>query len=153
MWESADFPVDPQFHPVTALGLPDYPAASLSDSDARIVYVHGERLMRQKHNTLIEKGATAEERARQMHGMRSGLRIWTRGLMSDLAAVRELQTYERNRTFEEFVGLHRKGGLTGDDVYEAIVVSSTKSRPSVNDELGIDPENPPPLPPVPPEVI
>lgn len=36
----------------------------------------------------------------------------------------------------------------GDEIYEAIVESSTRSRGSVNESLGIDPENPPDLPPM-----
>jgi hypothetical protein len=48
--------IEPQFHPVTALGLPKYSAASLSDDETRMVYIHGELLMRKRHEELARDG-------------------------------------------------------------------------------------------------
>ena len=59
-----------------------------------------------------------------------------------------LNENEPNPTFEELVERQRRKGREGDAIYEAIIASATRSRASVNEALGIDPENPPPLPPM-----
>ena len=138
--------IDPQFHPVTALGLPNYSAAALSNDETRLVYLHGELLMGEHHKQLVSEGRGVEERARTMWALRCALRTWTRTLMSDTAMADLLETYERNPSFDDLVALHEGKGLTGDAVYEAIIASSTRSRPSVNGP--INPKSPPPLPPL-----
>jgi hypothetical protein len=148
MSEDPSRPVDPQFDPVTQLQLPSYGAESLSDEEARTMYVHGELRMRQVHAELAAAGVALEERARRMWGLRIALRTWTRRLMSNTPLAVWLADNERNPTFEQLVALNERRGLVGDDVYEAIIASSTQSRPKVNEELGIDPQNPPPLPPL-----
>lgn len=140
--------IEPQFHPVTALGLPDYSAASLSNDETRMVYIHGELRMRELHNDLVRDGLGVEERAKAMFALRYALRTWTRTLMSDTAMAEWLEANERKPTFDQLVALHEGRGLTGDALYIAIITSSTRSRPSVNSQLGIDPEAPPPLPPL-----
>jgi hypothetical protein len=144
----AGMSIEPQVHPVTALGLPEYSAASLSDDETRLVYIHGELLMRKRHNELAGEGMAVEEQAKTMFALRCALRTWTRTLMSNTAMAEWLEANERNPTFDQLVALHERRGLTGDTVYIAIITSSTRSRPSVNAQNGVDPDNPPPLPPV-----
>lgn len=147
-----DFPADEaDFHPVGALDLPNYPLASLSNRDTRSVYANGELRMWQLHQRLVDEGMVVEDRARRMCRYRNALRLWTRMLMKDRDGAAALATYEPNRTFEQLEARQRAKGLAGDAIYEAIIESSTRSRPDVNDSLGIDPEAPPPLPPLPPQ--
>ncbi|WP_326547811.1 hypothetical protein QGN32_06530 [Mycolicibacterium sp. ND9-15] len=140
--------IDPEFHPVTTLMLPDYPAASCSSKDTRIIYVHGERRMKTLHAEMVAAGISLEDQARRMASLRTALRLWTRTLMSDVEAARILQEHERNPTFEELLAKHEERGRVGAVAYEAIIVSCTKSRPSVDGAFEIDPDDPPPLPPV-----
>ncbi len=80
--------------------------------------------------------------------MRATIRSWTRSLMADRAMADWLNENEPNPTFDELVERNRAKGRVGDEIYEAIVASSTRSRGSVNADLGIDPDNPPDLPPM-----
>lgn len=126
-----------------------YAAGTLSDDETRTVYTTFELRMGEVHAQLVRDGAGAEERARTMYGMRAALRSWTRALMENRELAEYLNANEPNPTFEALVERQRtKKGLTGDAIFEAIVASSMRSRSSVNDALGIDPENPPPLPPM-----
>jgi PPE family/PE family len=130
------------------LGLPAYDGGTLSAAETRTVYVHGELRMRQLNDELIRRGVSTEERARIMFEQRNALRDWSRQLMSDRALADQLSANEPNLTFDDLIAKSQARGLTGQAVYEAIIDSSTHSRSSVNESLGIDPENPPPLPAV-----
>ena len=126
-----------------------YAQGTLSDDETRTVYTTFELRMGEVHAQLVRDGAGAEERARTMYGMRAALRSWTCALMENRELAEYLNANEPNPTFEALVERQRtKKGLTGDAIFEAIVASSMRSRSSVNDALGIDPENPPPLPPM-----
>jgi hypothetical protein len=104
--------------------------------------------MRELRDQLLRDGVSAEERARTMYGMRATIRTWTRSLMADRQMAEWLNANEPNPTFDELVARNRAKGRVGDEIYEAIVASSTRSRGSVNADLGIDPDNPPDLPPM-----
>jgi hypothetical protein len=138
--------IDPDFDPVTQLGLESYSAASLSDAETRRVYVEGERRMLALHAELTENGVDLESRARKMYGLRDALRVWTRRLMANNEGREALDTFERNRTFEQLIAVKQAAGLLGDQLYESIIESSTRSRPEVNEACGVDPEDPGPLP-------
>lgn len=129
------------------LDLPDYPARSLANEDVRTVYVHGELRMRAYHDRLLEQGVELEQRARTMVSTRSALRTWTRTLMNDVEAAERLAADERNPTFEDLTSKWEAAGLDRRQALERIIISSTKSRPSINERFGIDPQTPPPLPP------
>lgn len=132
--------------PVSDLGLPRYDGGSLSPVEARTVYAHGELRMRQLNDRLIAEGLTPEQRAKIMFEQRNALRSWTRALMSDRDLAEQVTAQNPNLTWEDLIARNQSKGLQGDDLYNAIIDSSTHSRPSVNDALGVDPENPPPLP-------
>ncbi|CRZ17740.1 toxin glutamine deamidase domain-containing protein [Mycolicibacterium neworleansense] len=125
-----------------------YAAGTLSDEETRTVYTTFELRMRELREQLLRDGVGAEERARILYGMRATIRSWTRSLMEDRRLAEWLNDNEPNPTFDELVAKNRAKGLEGDEIYEAIVASSTRSRGSVNAELGIDPDNPPELPPM-----
>ncbi|MEX3654969.1 MULTISPECIES: alpha/beta hydrolase [Mycolicibacterium] len=125
-----------------------YSAGTLTNEETRTVYTNYELRMRELRDQLLRDGVSVEERARTMYGMRATIRLWTRSLMADRAAAEWLNENERNPTFEELVERNRAKGRVGDEIYEAIIASSTRSRGSVNADLGIDPENPPDLPPM-----
>ncbi|MGV0815337.1 toxin glutamine deamidase domain-containing protein [Mycolicibacterium boenickei] len=125
-----------------------YAAGTLSDEETRTVYTTFELRMRELREQLLRDGVGAEERARTLYGMRATIRSWTRSLMQDRRLAEWLNDNEPNPTFDELVAKNRAKGLVGAEIYEAIVASSTRSRGSVNAELGIDPDNPPELPPM-----
>jgi hypothetical protein len=125
-----------------------YAQGTLTDAETRTVYTTFELRMRLVHEQLVSSDAGLEEQARALYGMRAELRMWTRSLMENREMAEWLNANEPNPTFEALVERQRKKGLTGDAIYEAIIASATRSRASVNDALGIDPDNPPPLPPM-----
>ncbi|OCB52241.1 hypothetical protein A5722_28650 [Mycobacterium vulneris] len=123
-----------------------YSAGTLTNEETRTVYTNYELRMRELRDQLLRDGVSVEERARTMYGMRATIRSWTRSLMADRATADWLNENEQNPTFEDLVERNRAKGRVGDEIYEAIIASSTRSRGSVNEELGIDPDNPPDLP-------
>ena len=135
--------------PVRALRLPNYRPGSLSEAQTRTVYTQGELRMRQLNDQLIGQGFSPEDRARIMFEERNALRSWARTLMSNRALAALLNTFEPNLTFEDLVAKNQTKGLSGNDLYNAMITSATHSRGSVNDFLGVDPAIPPPLPPAP----
>lgn len=68
--------------------------------------------------------------------------------MSNRTRAAELAASEPNMTYEQIIAKNQAKGLVGNNLYNAIIDSSTRSRASVNDSMGIDPQRPPPLPPV-----
>ncbi len=136
--------------PVRVLRLPDYRPGSLSDAETRAVYTQGESRMRLLNEQMAREGYSTADRARIMVDQRNALRSWARTLMrSQLFAV-VLNAWEPNASFDDLVARNRARGLTGDDLYNAVIASSTQSRRSVNEVLSVDPATPPPLPPVTP---
>lgn len=135
-------------NPSGALGLPDYPHGTLSNEETRTVYTRGELKMKDLDAQWARQGVPIEERARRMYEMRNSLKSWTRTLMSDRQAADQLNATERNRTFNELFRNNQAKGMAAQQAYQEIIESSTRSRGSVNQGLGIDPAKPPPLPPV-----
>jgi hypothetical protein len=58
--------------------------------------------------------------------------------MSDRALAEQLNQLEPNLTWEQIVQKQMDKGLSGDEIYQAIIESSRRSRKSVNKELGLD---------------
>jgi hypothetical protein len=141
-----DPPRPPLYDPVTQLGLPNYNVASLNNRETRIVYLRGELEMRRVSATLRAAELDLEKHARRMFALRNAIRSWTRDLMHNRADAECLASREQNSTFEALFAEKRAEVDSDDEAYEAMIESSTKSRPVANGE--IDPDNPPPLPPV-----
>ncbi len=110
---------------------------SLSDKEAREWYVEQERRI----PDLIDKSLSLEEQARQAFDLRNQFRTEARELMSNRALAEQLNANERNMTWDEIVQKYEGRGHTGDDVYREIIESSQRSRQSLNDRLGVDPNN------------
>ncbi|MDM4142592.1 MULTISPECIES: hypothetical protein [Mycobacterium] len=141
-------PPPPAPDPRTQLDLPDYNTGTLSAEEARTVYAQGELRMRQLNEQLIKQGLSPEARAKMMFELRNSLRSWTRELMADRGLADQLNATQPNKALDELIAKAQANGLKGDSVWNSIIESSTRSRPSVNATLGVDPERPPPLPPV-----
>lgn len=136
--------------PVRVLRLPDYRPGSLSNAETRAVYTQGELRMRLLNEQMAHDGYSTADRARIMVDERNALRSWARTLMRNRAFADVLNAWEPNLSFDDLVAKNRAKGLSGDDLYSAVIASSTQSRSSVNELLGVDPATPPPLPPVTP---
>lgn len=147
-WKQDPAAPQPPPDPVAALGLPDYNSGSLPTDEARGVYVEGELRIRQLDSQLMQQGLTPEQRARRLFDLRNSLRTWTRDIMSDRAEAAKVAAGNPNWSWEQLVEARRARGLAGDELYNSIIESSARSRASVNAAQGIDPEHPPPLPPV-----
>lgn len=140
-------------NPANQLNLPNYNPGTLSPDEARTVYLQGEQRMRQLNEQLMRQGVSPEQRAQMMFDLRNQLRSWSRDLMSDRALAGELNANEPNLTLDQLIAKNQAKGLAGDDVWNSIIDSSTRSRGSVNAKLGIDPAHPPDLPPVRPAPV
>ena len=68
--------------------------------------------------------------------------------MSNRQGAEYLYQNEPNMTWDQVVAKYQAQGLSGDDLYRAIVEKSVGSRATVDAQLGIDPKNPGELPPV-----
>lgn len=130
------------------LGIPGYPNATLTSTQARNVYTYGEQQMQALNQRLIAQGMSPEMRAKTMFATRNALRTWARDLMVDRGATARLEATERNFTWDQIVEKYSGQGAKGDDVWNKIIDASTRSRASVNAGLGVDPEIPE-LPPIP----
>lgn len=135
-------------NPSSALGLPDYPHGTLSNDETRTVYTRGELKMKELDAQWAKQGVPVEERAKRMFEMRNSLRGWTRELMSDRSAAEVLKANEKSMTWQQALDKAASRGYTGENAYRYLIDAATRSRGSVNAGLGIDPANPPPLPPV-----
>ncbi|RIU27193.1 hypothetical protein D2E89_04040 [Mycobacteroides abscessus] len=135
-------------NPSSALGLPDYPRGTLSNDETRTVYTRGELKMKELDAQWARQGVPVEERAKRMFEMRNSLRGWTRELMSDRPAAEALKASEKNMTWRQALDKAASRGYTGENAYRYLIDAATRSRGSVNAGMGIDPANPPPLPPV-----
>ena len=148
-WKQAPPPGSPsEPDPVGKLGLPNYNPGSLSESETRTVYAQGELRMRDLNDQLTRQGVSAEERAKVMFEQRNALRSWSRDLMKNRTLADQLNRTDPNLTFDDLVAKNAAKGIKSDEIYQKIIESATRSRPSVNKSLGIDPEHPPPLPPI-----
>jgi hypothetical protein len=125
-----------------------YGLGTLSEAETRTVYLQFELRMRTVAAQLLDEGVSLESRARILSELRRSLRGWTRALMRNRELADYLTAAEPNVSFEELVERKRKKGFQGDAIYQDIIDSSTRSRATVNENLGVNPEKPPPLPPM-----
>jgi len=58
--------------------------------------------------------------------------------MADRKLAEELNASDPNKTWEGIIAEKQVKGLTGDDIWHGIIESSTRSRKSVNEALGLD---------------
>ncbi len=105
----------------------------LSNVDARKWYLKQES----KIPELIDKNLTIEQQAKQAFNLRNQYRTKARELMSDQKLAESLFKTDPNVTWEQLVQKQIDRGLSGDDIYKAIIESSQRSRTSVNEYLGL----------------
>jgi hypothetical protein len=58
--------------------------------------------------------------------------------MSDRNLADSLNITDSNRTWQEIVQRQVEKGFSGDAIYREIIKSSQRSRPSINQELGLE---------------
>lgn len=87
---------------------------------------------------LIDTSLPIEEQAHQAFELRNQFRSHARELMSDRQLAESLNITDPNLTWEEVVQKQIDKGLTGEDIYKAIIESSQRSRKSVNQSLGLE---------------
>lgn len=119
------------------LGIKRMPqAGTLNNIQAREWYLYYEA----KIPEIIDKTASLAEQARQAYQLRSWCRIKSRQLMVERELALQLAQAEPNLTLEQVRQNQIEKGLAYDDLtWEGVIRSSTRSRASVNGELGIDP--------------
>ncbi|MDE7332663.1 MAG: hypothetical protein K2O16_10615 [Lachnospiraceae bacterium] len=107
---------------------------TLSNVDARKWYLEQEA----KIPDLIDDSLPLEQQARQAFELRNQYRMQARELMSDRQLAESLYATDPNLTWEQIIQKQIDKGLSGDDIYKAIIESSQRSRTSVNQSLGLE---------------
>jgi len=107
---------------------------SLDNVEARKWYLsHEEKIAEQ-----VDRSLPIKEQARQAFDLRNQYRTEARELMADRKLAESLYESDPNYTWEQMVQKQINRGLTGDDIYKAILESSQRSRKSVNQSLGLE---------------
>ena len=107
---------------------------TLRSVDARKWYLAQES----KIPDLIDRNSPLEEQAKQAFDLRNQYRTQARELMSDRSLAESLYQTDPNLTWEQVIQKQIAKGLSGDEIYEAIIESSQRSRKSVNQSLGLE---------------
>jgi hypothetical protein len=119
------------------LGIKRMPkAGTLDNAKAREWYLYYEA----KIPEIIIKNSTLKEQATLAHQIRNWCRTTARELMADRDAATQLEQTNPNLTLEQVRQRQIKKGLSYDDLtWVGVISSSTRSRDSVNKQLGVDP--------------
>lgn len=108
---------------------------TFSNYDARAWYLAHDK----KIPDLIDKSKSIEEQARQACELRNTYRTQARDLMADQVARKELDRTDPNKSFEEHINSKMKRkNMTYDEAVADILKTSTKTRKSVNKQLGLE---------------
>lgn len=97
---------------------------TLSNVDARKWYLEQEA----KIPDLIDDSLPLEQQARQVFDLRNQYRMQDRELMSDRQLAESLYASDSNLTWEQIIQKQIDKGLSGDDIYKAIIESSQHTR-------------------------
>ena len=122
---------------ITNAKLDDLEDASLSNLDARKWYLRQETTIPGR----IDKNLSLEDQAKQAFEWRNRIRTRARELMMDRKTAEGLNITDPNQTWEQMVQKKMDRGLSGDAIYQAILESSTHSRPEVNRAFGLEEGN------------
>ena len=112
---------------------------SLNNKDAREWYVNTQLpKMKELNNRIL----TLEERAKFHFNFRNQAKKDTRDVMRDRAEAGRLEYKEKIKTWEEWIEyVKTEKGLTKmEDIYNYTIEASSRSRPSVNENLGVSPK-------------
>jgi hypothetical protein len=111
---------------------------SLTDLEARVFYLNGEKSIAARNQELISQGVSARDRAIELIQARNDLRTRTRELMADRERAKALDITDPNRTLDELVKrAYRESGLVGDALWDYLADSASRSRKSVNERFGL----------------
>lgn len=98
----------------------------------------------QLNEQWIKDGLSADIRAKKAYEIRHNARIKAREMMQNKEEVKLLQERDMKKygnpdgpTFEYLVKQNRDNGLTGNDIYEAIVNSSERTNKEYNEKYGV----------------
>jgi hypothetical protein len=115
---------------------------SLNDLSARQWYLAQEARIPQ----LLDKNASFEDQARQAWALRNEFRTEARNAMTNRAGAKKISDENPNLTWEqtyrryEYETPARTGSKRSPaQIFQAIIEASQRSRPSVNEALGIRP--------------
>lgn len=107
-------------------GKGDLKPGTLSNIEARKWYLEQEAQI----PNLIDHSLSLEQQARQAFELRNQYRTQARELMSDRQLAELLYKTDLNLTWEQMIQKQIDKGLSGDDIYKAIIESSQRSRTS-----------------------
>ena len=112
-----------------------YMRGKMSNVDARKWYLAHDK----KIPELIDKSLSVEEQARQACELRNKFRTQARELMADQEKRRELDITDPNVSFEQLIERKmKKKNMTREQAIKDILKTATKTRASVNRELGLE---------------
>lgn len=107
----------------------------MSDRDARLWYVAHDKNI----PDLIDRTNPIEDQARQACDLRNQYRYQARELMADQEKRKKLDVTDPIKSFDELMQHKMEDkGLSYEKALEDIVKTATKTRKSVNDELGVE---------------
>ena len=107
----------------------------MSDRDARLWYVAHDKNI----PDLIDRTKPIEDQARQACDLRNQYRYQARELMADQEKRKKLDITDPIKSFDELMQHKMEDkGLSYEKALEDIVKTATKTRKSVNDELGVE---------------
>ncbi len=106
-------------------------SGTLSTPSARAFYLSEEARI----PSLIDRSLPLESQAQQAFEMRNALRTQSRDLMADRGLAESLNRTDPNMTWSQIVDKY-SSRYSGDELWNKIIESSTKSRQSVNQALG-----------------
>jgi len=106
---------------------------SMSGHDVREWYLSQENRIPE----MIDENQSIQEQAYKAFSFRNEIRTTARELMSDRVYAELLYETDNNLTWEEIINKQINKGLTGDDIYKAIIESSQRSRQSINIAVGM----------------
>lgn len=112
-----------------------YMKGKMSDVDARKWYLAHDK----KIPELIDRSLSIEEQARQAFELRNQFRTQARDLMADQEKRKELDKTEPNHSFEELItSKMKRKGMTRSEAIEDILKTATKTRKTINKQLGLE---------------
>lgn len=116
-----------------------------NNAEIRQWYNEQTAVIPQLNEQWIKDEVSAEERAKRAYGIRHDARIKAREMMQNQEEVkllreRDMQKYGNpdGPTFDYLVEKNRSKGLTGDDIYEAIIESSKRTNKKYNKKYGVE---------------
>lgn len=110
-----------------------YMKGKMSDRDVRKWYVAHDRNI----GELIDKSQTLENQAKQAHSLRNKYKFQARELMENQEKRMLLDKSRPLHDFEYYYKKYSKNYSSDEEIYKAIIESSTRPNAKVNKQLGV----------------